>query len=63
MALYLVLTHLLTDSGLLDREHSTETAALIGTLWFYDLTTLYQLQQILDLIELGDMLLRGRTES
>lgn len=63
VALHLVLTHLRTDGRLLDGEHTAEAAAFVRTLGLYHLDAFYQLQQVLDLIELGYVLLAGRTQS
>ncbi len=59
VALHLVLTHLCRDGCLLDREHTTEAAALIRTLRLYNVDAVYQLQQVLNLIELVDVFLAG----
>ena len=63
MTLHLVPTHLGADGSLFYSEHTAETTALVGTLWLQNLNTLYQIQQILDLVERCHMFLTGRTQS
>ena len=55
--LYLVKSHLRTDSCFFDGEHTTKTTALIRTLWLQHLDSLHQIQQILDLVEWSHVLL------
>ena len=63
VSLHLVLAHLSTDGSFLNREHATETAALVGTLGFYHLTAVDQLQQVANLVELLHMFFRRRRKS
>ena len=63
VALHLVESHLGGYSRFLYREHATKATALVRTLWFHDIDAINQLQQVLDLIELVNMLLRRGGES
>ena len=62
MTLYLIAAHLCRDSGLFDGEHATEPTALVRALWLNDINAVNELQQILNLVKRGHMLLAGRRE-
>ena len=62
VALYLVTTHLGTDSGLFNGEHAAKTAAFVRTLRLYDIDAIDELKQVFDLVELLNMLLGRRGE-
>ena len=63
VAFQLVLAHLFAYSSLLDGEHSTEAAALVGAFGFHYLDTLFQFEQIANFVEFLIVLFRWRAES
>ena len=60
--LYLVQSHLRTDGRFLYGEHATEAATFVRSLGLQDLNTFHQIQQVLDLVELGDIFLARATQ-
>ena len=63
MALSLLVTHLLANSGFLNREHSAKTTALVGTLWLNNLESLNEREEVFNLIELRLVMLRWRRKA
>ena len=62
VVLDLVPTHADTDLGLLDRVHPPEAAALIDTLRLDDLDAVDELEEVTDLVHVGEVTLTGRRE-
>ena len=58
----LLLPHLCGDPGLLDAEHSSESAAFVRTVGLYHLYPLHERKKILYLIELHCIQLCGRRQ-
>lgn len=58
VACNLVTTHTCRYIWLLNSEHTAETAALVNALWLYNFDALYELEEILYLVEAWHATLR-----